>query len=82
MGTNRADAKRREAGRACADPAVAERFRVTLELHEAGVEMMKLNLRRRFPGASEAELAEHLRGWLQPPLLPFVDHHVVPWPRR
>lgn len=42
----------------------AARFRAALEMHTTGVRMMRLNLRRKFPGASESELSEKLRAWL------------------
>jgi hypothetical protein len=42
----------------------AQRFRTTLALFEAGVEMMRQNLRRRFPEASEAEIKARLTEWL------------------
>jgi hypothetical protein len=44
---------------------LAERMRLTLDLHEAGVQMMAMNLRREHPEATEAEVAEMLRAWLQ-----------------
>ena len=49
---------------------------ITFDLHEAGVAMMKQNLKRRHPDATEAERREMLRAWLQDtPLLgvPFAD---------
>lgn len=42
-----------------------ERLRLALELHEAGVALMRCNLRRRHPAATEAELDELLGRWLQ-----------------
>lgn len=42
-----------------------ERFRVALALHDEGVALMRLNLQRRNPDASEEEIAELLRAWLQ-----------------
>lgn len=59
------------------DPARMKRnLQLTFDLHEAGVAMMRQNLRRRHPDASEAELKEMLRAWLQDtPLLrvPFAE---------
>ncbi len=43
---------------------LAERFRLTLELHELGVALMRQNLRRRYPRASEATIEERLGRWL------------------
>jgi hypothetical protein len=45
--------------------SVAEAFRVTLDLFETGVELMRQNLRRRHPDASEAEVDLRLREWLR-----------------
>jgi Rv0078B-related antitoxin len=43
----------------------AEKFRAALELHEAGVAVMRQNLRRRNPDASDAEIDELLSAWLR-----------------
>lgn len=43
---------------------VAERLEAALDLHRAGVDLMRQNLRRRHPDASEAEIESRLRGWL------------------
>jgi hypothetical protein len=45
----------------------AERFRVTLDLFEAGVELKRQSLRREFPDADEKEIEERLTDWLQHP---------------
>lgn len=37
----------------------------TVELHETGVALMRQNLRRRFPEASEAEVERRLVAWLR-----------------
>lgn len=47
------------------DATAAERFRTTLALFEAGVAMMRQNLRREFPGAEEKEIDAKLAAWLQ-----------------
>ena len=39
-------------------------FRTTLDLFEAGVDLMRQNLRRRFPQADEAEIDRRLDQWL------------------
>lgn len=39
-------------------------MRITLDLAEAGVDMMRENLRRRYPDAGAAELERHLVAWL------------------
>ncbi len=51
-------------------------LQMTFALHEAGVAMMKQNLLRRHPDATDAERSEMLRAWLQDtPLLgvPFEE---------
>lgn len=40
------------------------RLRLALDLYAAGEELMRANLRRRHPGASDAELESKLRAWL------------------
>ena len=59
----------------------AERFRTAIDLHEAGVQMMRLNLRRRYPGATEAELQERFMTWLIGPDEDVPGVRRVPWPR-
>jgi Rv0078B-related antitoxin len=43
---------------------LAQKLRLTLALHEDGVAMMRLNLRRRHPTESDAEVDARLRAWL------------------
>jgi hypothetical protein len=43
---------------------VAERLRLALDLFAAGEAVMRQNLRRRFPGASESEIDRRLFAWL------------------
>ena len=55
---------------------IKRNLQMTFDLHEAGVSMMKQNLLRRHPEATEAERSEMLRAWLQDtPLLgvPFEE---------
>lgn len=40
-------------------------FRIALQLHRRGVAIMRQNLRRRFPDASEDETNQRLKDWLQ-----------------
>lgn len=47
-----------------ADQAAA-RLRLSLDLFETGVALMRQNLRRRAPDASEAEIERRLGAWLQ-----------------
>jgi lauroyl/myristoyl acyltransferase len=62
----------------------SRRFRTALDLFEAGVEMMRQNLRRRYPEASEAEIKSLLGQWLRErPGAEYGDceGRPVPWPR-
>lgn len=43
----------------------AEKLRAALELHEVGVAIMRQNLRRRHPEASESRIEELLTSWLR-----------------
>lgn len=52
--------------RALPEPeATAARLRQTLELADAGIDMMRLNLRREHPEASQETLDGLLREWLR-----------------
>ncbi|HCF61524.1 MAG TPA: hypothetical protein DFS52_26455 [Myxococcales bacterium] len=44
---------------------IRERFELTMDLYELGEAMMRQNLRREHPEASEAEIEELLVAWLQ-----------------
>jgi hypothetical protein len=52
----------------------AEKFRLAIEMNELGIEIMRSNLRRRFPNATEDELKRLLHDWLhdRPPDAPGV----------
>ena len=43
---------------------VVESFRATLDLFQTGVDVMRQNLRRRYPEADEEEIGRLLRRWL------------------
>jgi hypothetical protein len=45
--------------------AVAEAFRTTLDLFQTGVDLMRQNLRRRHPDASNEDIERRLGEWLQ-----------------
>ncbi len=60
---------------------LAARLRCAIDLHEAGVQIMQLQLGRRYPNDSEAEIAARLRDWLRGPPPKIPDHREVPWPR-
>jgi Rv0078B-related antitoxin len=47
------------------DPAIMARMRMTFDLYETAEAMMRQNLRRRHPGASEAEIERLLVAWLR-----------------
>jgi hypothetical protein len=62
----------------------AERFRLALELFEAGEALKRQQLRREHPEASEAEIEALLVAWLRErPGAPHGDAEgrPVPWPR-
>lgn len=47
------------------DPEVLARMQQAMDLFEAGVEIMRQNLRRWHPEASAAEIEARLTAWLQ-----------------
>lgn len=61
--------------------SLADRFRTTLDLHTAGVQMMRLKLRRMHPDESEAQIQARLAAWMQPPLEEIPCHRRAEWPR-
>lgn len=46
------------------DPEILARMRIAFDLYQAAEDMMRLNLQRRYPEASEAEIERHLLAWL------------------
>jgi hypothetical protein len=46
------------------DDAIAKRFRLVLDLFESGLAIMRQNLRREHPLASEARIERLLVDWL------------------
>lgn len=44
------------------DPKISARQ--LFDLYQTSKDLMRQNLRRRYPGASEAEITERLRAWL------------------
>lgn len=44
---------------------LVQRFQTALELYQAGEDMMRQNLRRRYPEAGEKEIEAKLVQWLQ-----------------
>jgi hypothetical protein len=47
-----------------AHSAAAQRFRIALDLYEAGEKMMRQKLRRQLPDADENEIERRLIEWL------------------
>jgi hypothetical protein len=45
-------------------PSVTDAFRTALELFETGLDLMRENLRRNHPGASEEQIERLLLEWL------------------
>jgi hypothetical protein len=69
---------------AAARESLSRKLRVALSLHEDGVAMMRLNLRRRHPTENEAQIASRLHAWLHH--RPGAEHGdadglPVSWPR-
>lgn len=66
------------------DDRDARRLRVALGMFQAGVDMMRQNLRRADPTATDAEIRIRVGNWLRErPGAEFGDGEgrVVPWPR-
>jgi len=68
-----------------ASEQAAARFRVALDLFEAGEALLRQSLRRRYPEASEAEIEARIVAWLQH--RPGAEHGDAAgrpgtWPRR
>lgn len=64
--------------------ATVRRLQTAFDLHDAGVALMRQNLRREDPTASEVEIERRLVAWLrQRPGAPFGDSpgRVIAWPR-
>jgi hypothetical protein len=62
----------------------AGRLELALDLFTTGERMMRERLRRRYAGATEAEIDAHLRRWLRE--RPGAEQgdapgRLVPWPR-
>lgn len=62
-----------------------EKFRVALDLYEAGVELMQCNLRRRHPTETDEQIEARLAAWLLE--RPGAEHGDAPgrpghWPRQ
>lgn len=53
----------------------AERFRIMLDLHQAGVDLMRQNLRRH-PSESEKQISERVEPWLH--TRPGAEHGDAP----
>jgi hypothetical protein len=66
------------------DPEVLARMRIAFDLYQTSVEMMRLNLRRRHPEASEQEIQRRLQKWMfeQPEEPPGSALQVVKAARR
>ena len=63
----------------------SQRFRTAMALFDAGVSMMRQNLRRQFPDADEKEISARLGQWLRE--RPGAEHgdctgRPVDWPRQ
>ncbi len=47
------------------DPQVLARFQMAFDLYQTAEDIMRQNLRRRLPEASEAEIEDWLNAWLR-----------------
>lgn len=56
---------------------VAARMRATLELHRAGVRMMRTRIQREYPDESPEQRRQRLNAWLQAPS-PHLRHTRAP----
>ena len=56
--------------------AAARTFRLTLDLFDAGVQLMRQNLRRRDPHADNREIDRRIGAWLRE--RPGADHGDAP----
>lgn len=57
----------------------AGRLRLAIDLFASGEALMRQNLRRRFPDASDAEIEQRLAAWLlERPGAPFGDTSARP----
>lgn len=68
-----------------ADAVAAERFRVALDLFDAGVELMRGNLRRAHPDETDEQISSRLGAWLRErPGAELGDcpGRLVDWPPR
>jgi hypothetical protein len=52
------------------DPEITQKMRATFELYEFAEEVMRLNLRRRYPEAGEEEIERRLLSWLRKESIP------------
>ncbi|MGH8825076.1 MAG: hypothetical protein ACRDVN_11430 [Jiangellaceae bacterium] len=57
-----------------ADPGVARRLRIALDMYEIGEHLQRSRLRREMPDASDAEIEAEVRAWrLRRPGAPHGD---------
>lgn len=67
------------------DQAAAAKLRTAFDLFVAGERMMRQNLKRRYPEASDEEIEKRLRAWMSE--RPGAEHgdgvgRPVEWPRK
>jgi hypothetical protein len=62
--------------------ATASRLLDALEMWEDGVQIMRENLRRRAPRATDEEIEAELTRWLEGPAGVDSNYVLVEWPRR
>jgi hypothetical protein len=62
----------------------AQRFRIAMDLFQTGVDLMRQNLKREDPDATEEQIEDRLRAWVRHrPGAEFGDSEGRPgaWPR-
>jgi hypothetical protein len=64
------------------DSEVGERLLDALEMWADGVTIMRENLRRRSPLASDAEIEQAVSTWLEGTPVDEPDRKIGAWPRR
>lgn len=63
---------------------MVENLRLTFDLFETGVDLMRQNLRRRFPAEQEPEIEARVAAWLRErpgAELGDAEGEAVAWPR-
>jgi len=60
---------------------MSDRLLAALEMWDDGVQIMRENLRRRSPHATDEEIEDQLGRWLAGPPIVASNYVLVDWPR-